>query len=54
VELVVLVLKESAVRCRLLGSDRQITLRSTGLWELVPGDIITVQPRKRWTYARHP
>ena len=54
VELVALVLKESAVRCRLLGSDRQITLRSTGLWKLVPGDIVTVQPRKRWTHARHP
>ncbi len=54
VELVVLVLKQSAVRCRLLGSDRQITLRSTGLWKLVPGDIVTVQPRRRWTHARHP
>ena len=54
VELVVLVLKESAARCRLLGSDRQITLRSADVWELVPGDIVTVQPRKRWTYARHP
>lgn len=53
VELVVLVLKQSAVRCRLLGSDRQITLRSTQLW-LVPGDIVTVQPRKRWIHARHP
>lgn len=54
VELVVLVLKQNAVRCRLLGSDRQITLRTTLPWELVPGDIITVEPRKRWTHARHP
>lgn len=43
VELVVLALKQSAARCRLLGSDRQITLRATSLWKLVPGDIVTVQ-----------
>jgi hypothetical protein len=34
VELVVLALKQSAARCRLLGSDRQITLRATSLWKL--------------------
>lgn len=54
VELVVLALKQSAARCRLLGSDRQITLRATRVWELIPGDVVTVQPRKRWTHARHP
>jgi hypothetical protein len=54
VELVVLVPKQSAARCRLLGSDRQITLRATRVWELIPGDIVTVEPRKRWTHARHP
>jgi hypothetical protein len=54
VDLVVLALKQSAARCRLLGSDRQITLRSGDVWTLVPGDIVTVQPRKRWTHARHP
>jgi hypothetical protein len=52
VELVVLVLKQSAARCRLLGSDCQITLRSTDVWELVPGDITTVQSSKRSGPAR--
>jgi len=54
VDLVVLALKQSAARCRLLGSDRQITWRSTDVSTLVPGDIATVQPRRRWTHARHP
>ena len=32
VELVALSVKKRAARCRLLGSDRIITLRATGLW----------------------
>ncbi|MDZ7761681.1 MAG: hypothetical protein U5L00_15670 [Desulfovermiculus sp.] len=29
-------------RCRLLGSDRIITLRTSSLWDLVPGSIATI------------
>ena len=54
VELVVLAVKERAARCRLLGSDRAITLRASGLWHMVPGEIVTVEPRKQWSYAGHP
>lgn len=54
VELVVLSLKETAARCRLLDRDRQITLRASGLWETVPGEIIVVRPSKVWTYAGNP
>jgi len=54
VELVVLGVKERAARCRLLGADRVLTLRAKGLWELVPGQIITVEPRKQWRYGNHP
>jgi len=53
-ELVVLAVKERAARCRLLGSSRAITLRASCLWELVPGAIATVKPRKQWRYAGHP
>jgi len=53
-ELVVLAVKERAARCRLLGSSRVITLRASCLWELVPGAIATVKPRKQWRYAGHP
>jgi len=54
VELIALSVKERAARCRLLGSDRRITLRASGLWDVVPGEIVTVKPRKQWSYAGHP
>ncbi len=54
VELAVLSVKERAARCRLLGSDRSITLRASRLWELVPGAIVKVAPRKHWRYGGHP
>ncbi|MDY6823515.1 MAG: tetratricopeptide repeat protein [Thermodesulfobacteriota bacterium] len=54
VELVALSVKERAARCRLPGSDRIITLRASRLWELLPGAIVTVSPRKHWRYGGHP
>jgi hypothetical protein len=54
VDLVVLSVKERAARCRLLGSERAITLRSPRLWDAIPGEIVTVSPRKHWRYAGHP
>ncbi len=54
VELVALSVKERAARCRLLGSDRVITLRASRLWNVAPGEIVTVKPRKQWRYAGHP
>jgi len=54
VELVALSVKERAARCRLLGSYRVITLRASRLWDIMPGEIVTVKPRKQWRYASHP
>jgi len=54
VELIVLSVKQKAARCRLLGGAHIVTLRASGLWEVVPGEIVVVQPRKRWSYARNP
>ncbi|MBI2570760.1 MAG: cytoplasmic protein [Candidatus Schekmanbacteria bacterium] len=54
IELVVLAPKERAARCRILGSEREITLRSGDVWNMVPGEIITVRARKQWCYAGHP
>jgi hypothetical protein len=54
VELVALSVMERAARCRLLGIDRIITLRASRLWEVVPGAIVTVTPRKQWRYSGHP
>jgi hypothetical protein len=47
IEVLVLSVKDVEARCRLLGSDRAITLRATRLWEVVPGEIVRVRPRKR-------
>lgn len=52
-ELVVLACKSNALRCRLLGSAREVTLR-TAVRDEIAGSIITVTPKKQWTHARHP
>ena len=54
VELVALSVKDRAVRCRLLGSDRVITLRPHRTWGVFPGEILTIIPRKQWNFAGHP
>ena len=54
IELVVLSVKQKAARCHLLGSRDQVTLRATGLWGVVPGEIALVRPNKHWTYAGNP
>ena len=52
VELVVLACKSNALRCRLLGTARELTLR-TAVRDEVPGVIVTVLPTRQWTHARH-
>jgi hypothetical protein len=54
VELIALSVKERAARCRLLGSERVITLRASRLWDVVPGATLTIKPQKQWRYAGHP
>jgi hypothetical protein len=54
VQLIVLSIKERAARCRLLGTNRTITLRARRLWDVVPGEIVTVTPHKQWSYSGHP
>lgn len=50
VELVVLLTKNTALRCHQLGSDLVVTLRPSRYKDVVPGEIITVKPRKSWRY----
>lgn len=52
VELIVLACKSNALRCRLLGTVREVTLR-TAVRDEVPGTIVTVMPTRQWTHARH-
>ena len=54
VDLVVLALRSNAVRCRVAGSDRVITLRATGVGLVVPGEVLTVLPNKQWRFSGHP
>jgi hypothetical protein len=54
VELVVLMVKQRAARCRLLGKDRILTLRAADAWKTVPGEIIAVRPAKYWLYSNNP
>jgi tetratricopeptide (TPR) repeat protein len=54
IELVALSVKDRAARCWLMTSDRAITLRASRLWDLVPGEIVVVKPRKQWSHAGHP
>ena len=50
--LVVTSLTPAAARCRALGTGERLILRAPGLWRVVPGDIVTVRPRRRWSYGR--
>ena len=54
VELIVLSVTDRVARCRLPGTERSITLRASRVWDLVPGEIVTVMPRRQWSYAGHP
>jgi len=53
INLVVLSRKNIASRCRILGSNRAITLRSSGHDLAVPGEIVVVRPKKQWNYSGH-
>lgn len=53
VELVVLSVKASNARCLLLGTQKELTLRSGDLWHVFPGDLVMVEVQKVWSYFRH-
>jgi len=54
VELIAVAVKGNAVSGRMPGKGHAITLRSTGLWDVAPGGMIMVTPRKHWRYGGHP
>lgn len=54
VELVPLSVKQQSARCLLLGTERFVTFRGSRLWEMIPGEVVTVQPRKQWRYGGNP
>jgi len=54
VKLIAVAVKGNAVSCRIPGKDRVLTLRPAGLWDVVPGEIVIVTPRRQWRYGGHP
>lgn len=54
VELIAVAVKGNAISCRIPGKESVITLRPAGLWDVAPGEIIMVRPRKQWRYKGHP
>jgi len=54
IDLVVVAVKERAARCRLIGSERVITLRVGSLCDVVAGQVVTVRANKHWHLNGHP
>ena len=54
IELAALSVKQTTARCRVLGSEKTILLRAGSVWEIVPGEIALVHPRKQWIYGGTP
>ena len=46
--------KQQAARCRIVGTQREITLRSRDVWKMIPGEIATVHINKQWQHRGHP
>jgi len=54
IALIALAVRGNAVSCRILGKERVLTLRPARPCEVIPGEILTVSPVKKWHYKGHP
>lgn len=50
VEAIVLKVSARAVRVRILGEEGQVTLRSADVWKVVPGHLVSLAIKRRWTW----
>ncbi|MFT4626963.1 MAG: hypothetical protein ACI8PZ_005644 [Myxococcota bacterium] len=48
VSVVVLALRNRSAHCRYLSADREVTVRAARLVGVVPGEVLTLRPRKHW------
>src|ERR1035437_7972078 len=46
VVVVVLSVKDKAARCRILENDLVVTFRASGLWDVIPGEVAVIKPRR--------
>lgn len=49
-EAAVLKVNRQSARVRILGEDGQVTFRSGDVWNVVPGQLVTLVIEKRWTW----
>jgi len=54
VEAAVLSVKDTSARCRVAGGETLFTLRYSGVWNLVPGELATVRLKKVWRQGGQP
>ena len=54
-ELAVSAVKKNAAVCRMVAIGQEITVRlsSFDLWKIVPGEVISILPRKMWEFKKH-
>lgn len=52
-EAVVLKVNQQSARVRILGEDGQVTFRTSDVWGLAPGHLVTLVIEKRWTWKDH-
>ncbi|MCB9795273.1 MAG: tetratricopeptide repeat protein [Alphaproteobacteria bacterium] len=53
VDLLVLGVRQQAARCRALPEGPELTLRTSGAYDLVPGEILTLEGNKQWRHGGH-
>ena len=54
IEVAVLAVMQKTAHCRFLQSDETVTLRAGRLWDIVPGEIVSVKAGKRRVYGGNP
>src|SRR5512133_1652402 len=50
VEAIVLKVNENSARVQVVGENAQVTFRSSDVVEVVPGHLVTLVVKKRWTW----
>lgn len=50
IDAAILKVNSRSVRVRLLGSDEQLTYRTSDVWKVVPGQVVTLAIKRRWLW----